>query len=203
MQQPIKLILTSIKDVLIPGVRRTYGWKNNLLTVNIYFGRSLAGVPAGSIVIFPYPHNTLCCGIAAIVSYKYRKSSTASQSTALLKEMLTQIQDQGCQTCKNTDYSDIDQQYLGGKALIDSLWQTVQSLKSEERFFPIYMSSSEQEYWEDLAKRLNAIIEGEEELLADRMGRLAPPKVTLMSLCLERLKDIAWCIRNEILSNIV
>ncbi|MBW2431707.1 MAG: SIS domain-containing protein, partial [Deltaproteobacteria bacterium] len=117
--------------------------------------------------------------------------------------MLTQILDQGCQTCQNTDYSDLDQQYLGGKALIDSLWQTVQSLKSEERFFSIYMSSSEQEYWEDFAKRLSAIIESEEELLADRMGRLAPPKVTLMSSCLERLKDVAWCVCNEILSNIV
>jgi glucosamine--fructose-6-phosphate aminotransferase (isomerizing) len=203
MKQPSKLILVRINNVLILGARRTCGWINNLLTADIYFGRSIAGVPAGSIVIFPYRDNTLCCGIAAILSYKYRKSSTAPQNTDLLKEMATQIQDQGCETCRNTEYTDIDNQYLGGEAIIESLWQAVQSLKSEERFFSVYLNSGEQEDWQDLAGRLSAIVEDEEQFLADRVGRMAPLKVELMTARLEKLKDIAWCIGNEILYNIV
>ena len=203
MKHPIKLILMRIKNVLILEARHTCGWINNLLTADIYFGRSIAGVPAGSIVIFPYRDNTLCCGIAAIVSYKYRKSSTAPQNMGLLKEMATQIQDQGCETCRNAEYTDIDNQYLGGEAVIESLWQAVQSLKSEERFFSVYLNSGEQADWQDLARRLSAIVEDEEQFLADRVGRMAPLKVELMTARIEKLKDIAWCIGNEILYNIV
>ena len=46
-----------------------------ILAVKVYFGRDLAGLPGGSIVFFPYRENTLCCGIAAMVSYKQKKPS--------------------------------------------------------------------------------------------------------------------------------
>ena len=189
--------------MLTLGARRMCCWLKDLLTADIYVGRSIADVPGGSIVFFPYRHNRLCCGIAAIVSYKYRNSLTVLQNTALPQEMLNRIQDLDFKTCQNMDYSQIDNQYLGGKALIDSLWQAAQRLKSEELFYSTYISTREQKDLENFANQLSATIDGEEISVTDHMGRMAPQKVELITSRLEKLKDIVWCIHNEILHNIV
>jgi glucosamine--fructose-6-phosphate aminotransferase (isomerizing) len=173
-----------------------------ILTADVYFGRSMAGLPAGSIVFFPYWENILCCGIAAIVSFKYKKTTKTPQKIALLDEMVSRIRDQGCDSYKAADDSGIDDQYLTGEGLIKSLWQALQSLKCEDRFFALYMNSKDQEHLENLAKRLSDIIEAEVQLLADHMGRIPQQTVELMTTRIEKLKDITWCIHNEILNNI-
>ena len=39
-------------------------------------------------------------------------------------------------------------------------------------------------------------------MLADCMGRMPQQKVELMTARIEKLKDITWCISNEVLNNI-
>ena len=110
-----------------------------ILTADFYFGKHIAALPEGSIVFFPYRQNVLGCGIAAIVSYKEKKSKKTPDTPPLLDEMVVQIRDRGYTGDTETDTSGFEDQYLGGNALIESLWQTVQSIKGEERFFyPLY-----------------------------------------------------------------
>jgi glucosamine--fructose-6-phosphate aminotransferase (isomerizing) len=115
-----------------------------ILTADVYFGRSPAGLVAGSIVFFPYHASMLCCGIAGIVSYKAKKPKTAPRKIAQLNEMAAAIGQQGCEICKKSGYNDIEDKFLGGEALIDSLWQAAQSFKSENPFFSIYTKADEQ-----------------------------------------------------------
>ena len=49
---------------------------------------------------------------------------------------------------------------------------------------------------------LAAVIEAESSLLAEQMGHLAAGVVERVSGRLEKLKDIAWCLRVDILSNV-
>ncbi|MCP4629013.1 MAG: SIS domain-containing protein [bacterium] len=163
----------------------------------------MAGLPAGSIVFFPYRQNMFGCGIAAIVSFKGNKPADPPLQTARLEEMVNRIRQQSCTACKEADYINLGDQYLGGDALIESLWQTVQSLKNESRFFALYTDSDDQRYYENLAQQLSDIVEKEVERLADYMGRIARQKVELMTARIEKLKDTIWCINNEILNSIL
>ncbi len=124
------------------------------------------------------------------------------KKTTELNEVVSQIRDQGCDSLQEADYSGINDQYLAGEALIESLWQAVQSLKYEDHFFALYSDSDDQAHLENLAKRLSGIIEAEEQMLADHVGRMPQQSVELMTRRIERLKDITWCISNEVLNNI-
>ncbi len=202
MKQSIKPILTKALNAFIMAARHTCGRLYNILTANVYIGRNIAGVPADAIVFFPYQENTLCCGIAAIVSYKSKKSLPRRDETAGLEEMLTQIEQSGCETCKKNNYTDIDDHYLGGKSHIDFLWQTIQNLKCEDRFYAIFTNSHNRAHLTDLCERLSDIITAEAKLLSQRMGHIPAQSLELMTARIEKLKDIAWCIRREIIHNI-
>ncbi|MEJ2285305.1 MAG: hypothetical protein P8X85_17120, partial [Desulfobacterales bacterium] len=108
-----------------------------------YFGRNPAGVPFGSIVFFPIQLHVLCCGIAAIVSYKKAGQAAASPPLAALDGMLKSIEGQGGETCGKNDYAGLTASYLGGEALLESLWERVQAIKGENSFFAVYADPQE------------------------------------------------------------
>ena len=194
----------------LSGVRNSFGKIirfagerfHSLLTAKVYLGREMAGLPDGSIVFFPYRENVFGCGIAAIVSYKGKKSAAPSSAPVSAEESVGRIRAHGWADGKNAGFSGIDNQYLGGDALINSLWQNVQDLKAENRFFALYTDSDDRNFHQNLAEQLNRIIENEDRILTDNMGRIPQQQVELMTARIEKLKDTVWCINNEILNNI-
>jgi len=162
----------------------------------------MAGVPPGSVVFFPIQPNLLGCGIAAIVSYKLAATVPLPPDGDGLDELIKPIAHNGCKTCLEDDLASLDRSYLGGKDLIESVWHRVQAIKGEDRFFAIYSDSKQRRRLDTVGDQLNGFVENETEILAQHMGRLATPNVELMTARLERLKDIAWCIRREIMDNI-
>jgi glucosamine--fructose-6-phosphate aminotransferase (isomerizing) len=202
MKSSIRARLTLMIKTLCRYTHHAWSRLLDLLASEVYIGRNFAGLPEGSIVFCPYRPNVFCCGIAAIVSYKIKKKPPLAQTPAALDEMITHIQDQGYAACEEADADTFDIRYLGGESLIDSLWQAVQSFKSEDRFFSIFANADDEKHLENLGERLGAVIGAETKLLADHLGRLAAQKVELMTARIERLKDIAWCIRNEVINNI-
>ncbi len=202
MKSSIKMKWTTINGALIKIVRDVLGRFCRLLAAEVYFGRNPAGLPPGSLVFFPIQQNILGCGIAAIVSYKSTKAANSLQSVAALDKLVKPIERQGCKTCHKNDFSGLDENYLGGKDLIESLWQKIQAIKCEEHFFAIYTDSKERQLLHTVGERLAGVVETEAKMLADHMGRIPSQKVELMAARIERLKDITWCIRCEILDNL-
>ena len=202
MKQHIHSKLARIIKTFGRVSRHAGNWFSRILTADVYLGRSMVGLPPGSIVLFPYHESMLCCGIAAIVSFNIKKATTPPRKLALLDEMAATIQNQSCETCRESGYNDIEGQYLGGDALIDSLWQAAQSLKSEKSFYSIYTNADEQKQLADIGWRLSAFAASEMQVLAAHMSRIPAQKAELMSARIEKLKDIPWCIHNEILNNI-
>jgi len=175
---------------------------HELLKAKVYWGRSPAGVPPGSLVFFPLQQNVLGCGIAAIVSYKNNRPGKALQSVGLLDDLVKPIECQGYKACHKNDFSGLDESYLGGEDLIESLWQRVQAIRCEDPFFALYTDPAERKLLHIVGERLSAIVETEAKILAQHMGRLPAPKVELMAARIDKLKDITWCIRSEILDNL-
>ena len=133
------LIQTLIKavDTVRLAVRHTCGRLYDFLTMDIYIGRDINYIPGGSITFFPLQDNTFCCGIAAIVSYKSKKSTPPRSDTAELENKFAQIAQSGYETCKKVNHKEIDDHYLGGESHLESLWQAVQNLKCIDQFYII------------------------------------------------------------------
>ena len=173
-----------------------------ILTANVYFGKHIDRLPAGSIVFFPYRQTVLNCGIAALVSFKTRSRNQAEPQTESLAELVDRIQEQVIDNCEVDDESGIADRYLGGASRTDRLWQSIQEFKGEDRFYTLYTNSADQEKLEKLGKRLDRMIDGEVQKLSEHIGRMAQQTAELVSARIEKLKDVTWCIHNEILKNI-
>ena len=116
--------------------------------------------------------------------------------------MLAQIEHSGCDTCQKNSYADIDDLYLGGKSHIDSLWQASQNLKCDDRFYDVFSNADNRRHLADFCERLTGIITAEAKLLSEHMGHIPAQSLESMTTRIEKLKDIAWCIRREILQNL-
>ena len=171
-----------------------------LLGANVYFGKYVDSIPDGSIVFFPCRQTILCCGIAGIVTFKNKPKARHNFMLELLEEMARQIEAAGYSACQQT--GSWNNCYLSGSEKLDVLWRRVQAIKADERFFAIFSDERMQKRIERLANRLGVIIQTETDLLAEQMGHLSAELVDLISHRIEKLKDIAWSLENEILSNI-
>jgi len=202
MKSTMKLRIVNFADIFPKITQLVWEGLHELLKAKVYWGRSPAGVPPGSLVFFPLQQNVLGCGIAAIVSYKNNRPGKALQSVGLLDDLVKPIECQGYKACHKNDFSGLDESYLGGEDLIESLWQRVQAIRCEDPFFALYTDPAERKLLHIVGERLSAIVETEAKILAQHMGRLPAPKVELMAARIDKLKDITWCIRSEILDNL-
>jgi glucosamine--fructose-6-phosphate aminotransferase (isomerizing) len=172
------------------------------LFADVYFARSVSGLPRGSLVFFPLQQNLLCCGIAGIVTFINKKPCNPAIDVAALEGLLERIAAHTCSTCDVNDDSGVAEQYLGGDTLIDSLWNSVQVMKNGDPFFTIFSDANLQNQLEQFSKRLKRTIDTEAKQLTDTMGHLDTARVDVMSMRIGRLKDIAWCLKSEILANV-
>ena len=157
-------------------------------------------VPYGSIVFFPCSQTMVCCGIAGMVAFKNKPKGRHNFKVDAFGEKIRQIESTGYQSCQQT--GKWQDGYLGGSETIDALWHAVQALKTDAQFFALYSDEKAQDQIERLADQLGAVIQSEAGLLDDQMGRLSAERVDLISLRLEKLRDIAWSLKNDIHSNI-
>ncbi|MBW2481898.1 MAG: SIS domain-containing protein, partial [Deltaproteobacteria bacterium] len=175
-------------------------WAQRLFGTRVYFGKYIDQLPDGSIVFFPCRQTVLCCGIAGIVAFKNKPKERHNFKLESLEEIARQIEAAGYQSSHQTD--EWHDGYLSGSEKIDALWRRVQDLKTDDRFFSVFSDERAQNRIEVLANHLGTIIQAETDLLAEQMGRLSTEIVDLISLRIEKLKDIAWSLENDILSNI-
>ena len=192
MRRPFLRRIKNLSHDRILDVRR-------LLKANIYFGKYVDCVPDGSIVFFPCRQTMLCCGIAGIVAFKNKSKARHHSNFESLEEIVRQMEASGYRTCQQTD--SWNDGYLSGSEKIDALWHQVQTLKTDGPFFSVFSDEKAQSQLKRLANDLKTIIQTESELLVEHMGRLPAERVDLISLRIEKLKDIAWSVDRDILSN--
>ena len=202
MKSSVKMILGNIVKAIHREALGGYARLRPYLFADVYFARSVNGLPRGSLVFFPLQQNLLCCGIAGIVTFINKKPCNQAIDVAELEGLLARIAAHTCSTCDVNDDSGVAEQYLGGDTLIDSLWHSVQVMKNSDPFFTIFSDANLQNQLEQFSKRLKRTIYTEAKQLTDTMGHLDTARVDVMSVRIERLKDIAWCLKSEILANV-
>ena len=172
-----------------------------LLTADIYFGRHPSNAVAPAIIFFPCYFNTLCCGIAGIVSFKKKPVISETVDVSALSEQVDVLKASGYSACKEKALP-LDSCYLGGKSHIRSLLSAVRSLKKDDSFFKIYKDSGIQKGLSKIAHELGDILLAEKKQFSDHMGHLEVSESEIISKRIEDLKDIHWCLNTDIGDNI-
>src|SRR5512137_809097 len=72
------------------------------LCAPVYFGRSLAGVPTGSLVVFPLQATFLGCGIAGIVAFKRQAAAPETLPVAPLAALAERIRAHHFEACRTS-----------------------------------------------------------------------------------------------------
>ena len=171
-----------------------------VLEVNVYFGKYIDRIPDGSIVFFPCRQTMLCCGIAGIVAFKNKPKDRHHFNFKSIEEMVRSLRASGYESCQKT--SQWNDGYLSGNEKINGLWRRIQALKTDAQFFSVFSDEKAQNQLKQMANGLGEIVQTESGLLSENMGRLSAEIVDLISQRIEKLKDIAWSLDKEILSNI-
>jgi glucosamine--fructose-6-phosphate aminotransferase (isomerizing) len=168
---------------------------------HIYVGRSPDSVPHASLIFFPLQPNRLCCGLAGIVTVKKRRADKPARPDLSQMNVLTQsIEFEGLTACRQDPrFAD---RYLGGEDRMNQLLQSIKTLKKDPYFFTVYVDAAVQGRIREFAERLEVIIQKENHLFSEQMGRLPADRVELVARRLDLLRDIVWCLQTEILDNI-
>jgi glucosamine--fructose-6-phosphate aminotransferase (isomerizing) len=196
------------KYAMIPSMNRRRRWSRRLrhaivscLRRPIYIGKHLAHVPPGAIVLFPCRLSQLNCGIAGIVAIKNPPQRQPSPVLMDLKEILEQISALNYNQCVAQEVQ-LQQHYLCGQTVVTELLNQARRLKTNAAMHRVLTAPSERDTIQQLVKQLDGLIENEQQVLTAQMGHLEPEAVEIMIQRIEILKDVAWCLQNEILANV-
>ncbi len=168
----------------------------------LYFGRCLATVPEGSLVLFPYAPGVFNCGITGILAFKGGGSARGVDSP--VQELAGMVE--GLAECAwnavEEERIGLEDHYLGGEKVLGKMKPLCGSLKTEDRFYEVFSNIGDQDRLSRLCSTLQDVIETEERALIQKTGRLAPNAYELISLRIVHLKDVLWSLKHEVLENV-
>ncbi len=162
-------------NFLRSSIRFCSKWIDSILFSSVYFGRSPATVPDGSVIFFPCRACFFCCGLSGIVSFKPDKTDQPGEMPAKhlvdgIRNTLLAVEAGGYPACKKSAVS-ITEHYLGGDPTVLSLLRQAHSLKRIHAFYSIYAEPGLQQTLFDISERLFALIQSESGALGLDMGQ--------------------------------
>ncbi|MBL0716669.1 MAG: glutamine--fructose-6-phosphate aminotransferase, partial [Desulfosarcina sp.] len=192
-------------NLIIKLLYSVYESLQSCFTIDLYFGISPCSIKSkndhSAIILFPCHVNSFFCGLAGLVSFVRNKASVSVINIPHFKEMAAAISEKSIEFCKEKNLS-VEDYYLGGENLIESLLMEVQLLKQDHLFYKIFLDNGLQDDLTDLKQLLNKIIKHEAKALTDLMGLLSVKELDAASKRLEGLRDAAWSLDREVLCNI-
>jgi glutamine---fructose-6-phosphate transaminase (isomerizing) len=172
-----------------------------MLRMPVYWGRCPSEHRGGAWVLFPVSACTLYCGLAGLVSLRRQAAAASLEDFSLLDRLSRQIQSRPLEQCIAEQLS-LAAHYLGSDESLNHLYTVVNSLKREERFLHLYADRDKQMLMAGWAEKLTGFIHREALALQAKMGSLAAADVEIADRRIEKLKDAAWSMQEEILANI-
>jgi glucosamine--fructose-6-phosphate aminotransferase (isomerizing) len=173
----------------------------SVLRYDTFWGRHPASVPQGSVIFFPCHDNLFCCGLAGIVSIKRKDKPRPSVDTSELHTRVQKIESCTFTDCQRNSM-DIADRYLGGRNNLDDLLDRIRRFKRIDLFQELFMNRTILEDLLALSDRIQTVIAKETEILSMHAGFLTTKETETISRSLETLKDIFWCLTNELAENV-
>ncbi|MCF8092296.1 MAG: SIS domain-containing protein [Desulfotignum sp.] len=163
----------------------------------IQVGKSFDQVSKNTLIFFPCIPNRLCCGICAFVAFKGPKPQSGPSE---IKEQIAHLDAVMTKDGSRDLFADPDR-FLGGDLLLDRLWESAQALKQESVFREIFFNPDHVQTLSDIEKTIFQIISTWQARFKQAKPGLPARAVENISLKMEKIKDIHWCLKQEILDN--
>jgi glutamine---fructose-6-phosphate transaminase (isomerizing) len=187
---------------LLLRLRRMLATAAGRLNAPVYFGRSLASVPAGAVVVAPLRATVFGCGIAGIVAFKRPAAPEAAEApVAALAALAARVGAHGFESCR-AQAQGLSEAYLGGETCIRDLTRLCRELRRPGAFVRLFGDPLLQVELERLVAALAECQRTEAGCFEEHVGRLDTAEAETISRRIELLKDAAWCLRTEVLGNI-
>ena len=158
--------------------------------------------PGNTLIFFPIYPGVFTCGIAALVAFQ-RNASTTDMDTGSLESAVQILENNLLTTCLDRRERSVAACYLGGPGHTESLVKTARHLKENDPFFDLFTQAEKEHLLTDISARITTLITSEKEQLSQRMALLDGHEFETARQRLEDCMDAGWCIRQEILKNIL
>ncbi len=178
--------------------------KNNvsrLLSMSVQFGKSPARARENSLVLFPVRPNTFCCGLSSLVSYKGVSVATEEADLPSMEQNADTLRESSLTACLSKGL-DLGESYLGGDERLSLFLAQAHTLRRKVPFYELYSNRSREEALVTLLEALNALLIREKNDLKQRMADLAAMEVDTVAPRIDKLQDIIWCLKKEVLENL-
>ncbi|MBU8849993.1 MAG: SIS domain-containing protein, partial [Desulfobacterales bacterium] len=168
-----------------------------LFSTNIELGQSIKGAKENSIIFFPYQPNTVACGISAFVAFK-GNSSPEHFNLNSIQEMVLSLKTKKL----SSDALSVRDDFPGSDDLLNRLFEECKVFKQEKNFSDLFFNKEKQRLLLSISETIEQLIKDQTSVFKKESVNLSSLDIEIISLRLEKLKDIWWCLKKEILYNI-
>ena len=172
-----------------------------ILNIHVEFATCPHRAPENTLILFPLYPGAFSCGIAALVAFQGKKNQTPTDVITLEKK-LEIMEANLLSACLDKDRS-VSGCYLGGAVHIEDFVKMARALKENAPFSEIFNAPEKQHLLSDISTRLQTLITTEKEQLTHRMALLESQEFETALQRMEACQDAGWCIRQEVLKNLL
>ena len=169
----------------------------NLFSINVEFAKSITKAKENSIIFFPYLPNTVSCGISAFVAFK-ADGKAEPLNLDSIQEMILSLKTKSL----SSDALSIREDFPGSDDLLNALFEECQEFKQESFFCDLFFDKEKKAALLSIFKTLEQLIKDQTLTFKKEVSNLSSLDAETISLRLEKLRDICWCLKKEILDNI-
>ncbi|NOX34254.1 MAG: SIS domain-containing protein [Deltaproteobacteria bacterium] len=184
-----------------PFLNPFFNQVKKLFSINVECGKSIAKARENSIIFFPDQPNTISCGISAFVAFKgnaalqdFNLQEIQAQALSLKEKALTSDP-----VSKNNDIKD---KFLGGDDFLNMILEKFQGFKQENIFADLFFNPDKKNLLSSITDNMEQMILDQASISKKQAPSLSSEDIRTVSLRLEKLKDICWCLKKEIMDNI-
>ncbi len=185
----------------IPFLNTVFDWLKKIVPVHIEIGSSIQTARQNSVILFPHQPNILSCGISAFVAFK-SEISDQRYSLKKIQEMVQSLQKRNWDEKDLLKTKNISKEYLGGDDFLDQLFEICQGLKLEKIFTKLFFDKSKRKLLSSIIADLDQLIGNQASAYKKGKSNLSSGDAGIVSHRFEKLQDICWCLKKEILENI-
>ncbi|MBU2027220.1 MAG: SIS domain-containing protein [Proteobacteria bacterium] len=164
----------------------------------IHVGRDPRRVPAPALILFPLLSNTLCCGLAGILTLRGRGKPARTDGD--LDTRFSQASGHNLAALLSGAIS--PERYLGGIPSLEALERELLHLKGEDAFRRLFFDPAEAGRFAALSRKIHAFLVEEERLLEENEGRFSTVDLEAINQGLLLIRDLVWGLDRDILGNI-
>jgi glucosamine--fructose-6-phosphate aminotransferase (isomerizing) len=178
---------------------RLFDYLKHIAKIYVDIGKPLSSVKENTLLFLPDTGCTLNCGICALVAFK--GPACKNDLDALSKGIKIISQNRLSPYSKDISQM-VSEDYLGGKNFLSTLFDNAQSLKQETMFASLFDNREKIRKLSGIAQDIEHILTSEIQNFKAATPGLSTPEVEIAADYIERLKDILWCLKKEVIDNI-